>query len=301
MLKAYRLLPALVALCASAAVWGDAPRNFEKEVPADPKGVVEISNTVGTIDVTGWDKPAVGVKAELGDEVERVEVTSSGGHTSVRVQLKQHGFSWGHDEETHLHVQVPRGSELDVSGVSATLNSSGVLGAQRLHTVSGDITAETGPGDLEVKSVSGGLRIRGHGQPARLRLHTVSGDIDLKHAAGDLEVGTTNGGVSVQLDLARELHARSISGDVTFEGRLARGADVDLQSVSGELKVRAASEDGFRYELESLSGDINNCFNAKAERTSEYGPGHKLDGTRGAGSAHVRLKSVSGELDVCDR
>jgi DUF4097 and DUF4098 domain-containing protein YvlB len=295
---AFRLLPAAVALLASAAVWGD--NNFEKEVAADAKGVVEISSTTGTIDVVGWDKAAVGVKAEYGSDVDHVEVTSSGNHTTVRVEPRSHVFNWGHDE-THLRVQVPRGSELDLSGVSASLNSAGVLGAQRLHTVSGDITAETGPGDLDVKSVSGALKLRGHGQPARLRLHTVSGDIELKHAAGDLETTTTSGEVSVELDPARSFHARSTSGDITFEGRLTANADLGVESVNGDVKVRAAAEDGFQYEAQSLSGDISNCFNTKAQRTSEYGPGRKLDGTRGGGSAHVRVKTLSGEIELCDR
>lgn len=296
----YRLLLTTAALLASAAVWGDNPGNFAQEVPADAKGIVEVASTSGTIDVTGWDKAAVGVKAELGSEVERVEVKSSGNHTTVHVLLR-HGssFSWGRDE-THLHVQVPKDSELDVSGVSATVTTAGVLGVQRLRSVSGDVAAETGPSDFEAKSVSGSLKVHGHGQPARLRLTSVSGDIELKHAAGELDISTVSGQVSAELDPARAFHARSTSGDITFEGRLLRNADVDVQSVNGDLKVRAPSEDGFQYELQSLSGDINNCFNAKAERSGEYGPGHKLDGTRGAGSAHVRLKTMSGELELCD-
>ena len=300
--RTYRWLAASLALLASAAVLADAPGTFEKEVPAEAKGVVEISSTSGTIEVSAWDKAAVGVKAELGSEADHVEVTGSGNHTSVRVQLHAHGigFNWGHDD-THLHVQVPRDSELDVSGVSADLTTTGVQGAQRLHSVSGDITAETGPSDFEAKSVSGNLKVRGHGQPARLRLHSVSGNIELKHAAGELDTSTVSGEITAELDPARTFHARSTSGDITFEGRLQRNADVDVQSVNGDLKVRAASEDGIQYELQSLSGDISDCFNAKPERSSEYGPGHKLDGTRGAGSAHVRLKTMSGDLELCDR
>ncbi len=304
MQKTYRMLPAVIALLASAVVRGsDTTGNFEQEVAADAKGTVEISSTSGTIDVTGSDKAAVSVKAQLGPEVDHVEVKSSGNHTVVHVILRPHGsgiFNWGHDE-THLRVQVPKDSELDVSGVSANVTSSGVLGAQRLRSVSGDVVAETGPNDIEVKSVSGNVKVRGHGQPARLRLNTVSGDIELKHAAGEHETSTVSGQVTAELDPARAFHARSTSGDITFEGRLARGADVDAQSVNGDLKVHAASEDGFQYELQTLSGDISNCFDAKAERSGEYGPGHKLEGTRGGGSAPVRLKTMSGDLDLCDR
>ena len=295
----YRLLPAALALVASASVWGsDAPANFEREVPAQAKGTVEISSTNGTIDVTGWDRPAVGVKAELGAEVDHVEVTSSGDHTVVRVIQRHSG--WGH-EETHLRVQVPKDSSLEVSGVSANVRSAGVLGIQRLKTVSGDVTADIGAADIEVKSVSGSLKLRGKGQPAKLHVSTVSGDLELKHGAGDLEATTVSGEATVELDPARSVRLRTTSGDLTFEGRLVRGADFDAQSVSGDLKVRAGSEDGFEFEAASVTGDISDCFNVEAERTNKYGPGSKLNGSRGGGGGHVRLKTMSGEIELCDR
>jgi len=300
----HRLLPAAVALLVSAWAWGDTPGNFEKEVAADAHGVVQISSTNGTIDVSGWDRAAVSVKAELTPDVEHVEVTTSGNHTVIRVLQRPHGatgsYNSGHDE-THLRVQVPKGSELEVSSVSANVTSGSVLGTQRLKTVSGDITAEIGPSDIEAKSVSGTLKLRGKGQPAKLHFSTVSGDLELKHAAGDLEATTVSGEATIELDPAHSVRLRSTSGDITFEGRLAHGADLDAQSVSGDLKVRAGSEDGFAFEAASVTGDISDCFNVEAERTGQYGPGHKLNGTRGGGSAHVRLKSMSGEIELCDR
>ena len=296
-----RLLPAAVALSASAWVWGsDTATTFEREVAAQAHGVVNISNVNGTIDVTGWDRAAVSVKAELASDVDHVEVTSSGDHTVVRVQLRPNSHDWGH-EETHLRVQVPKDSSLEVSGVSAGVTTAGVLGGQRLKTVSGDIRAEIGPADIEVKSVSGSLKLRGKGQPAKLHISTVSGDLELKHAAGDLEATTVSGEITADLQSAHSVRMRSTSGDINFEGRLLRGADFDAQSVNGDLKVRGAFEDGFQYEIQSLTGDISNCFNAKAERTSEYGPGEKLNGTRGGGSGHIRLKTMSGEIELCDR
>lgn len=296
------LLPVAVALFAGAASGGETPATFERQVAADPKGVVEISSTSGTIDVTGWDRAEVTVRAELGENVDHVEVTSEHGRTVIRVMLHPHNFglSWGHHGDTRLHVKIPKGSELDISTVSADVTSDGVQGIQRLRAVSGDISAEMGPADVEVKSVSGDIKLRGHSQPAHLHVSSVSGDVRLEHAAGDLEATTVSGEIIAALDPAHSMRARSTSGDIRLEGRLTRGADVDLQSVSGDLRVRGGSEDGFQYEVSSMSGDIGDCFNVEPERTSKYGPGHTLDGTRGAGSAHVRLKSMSGDIELCD-
>src|SRR5437868_12786607 len=280
-------------------VWAGAAqadsKSFERAVPAEPRGVVDISNVSGRIEVIGWDRAEVNVRGELDEGVERVDVTSEHGRTVVKVVLPH----TGHHGDAELRVKVPKESEVDVSAVSAEVTTSGVLGEQRLSAVSGDITAEFA-GDLEVKTVSGEVKLKGHGQPARLHVSTVSGDVHLEHGAGELEAGTVSGTLVVSLDSARSVRARSTSGDVHFEGKLARGADFDATSVSGDLNVRASADAGYAYEVSTFSGDISNCFNATP---SEHGhlPGHTLQGTRGDGAGHLRLKTMSGDVQLCDR
>jgi DUF4097 and DUF4098 domain-containing protein YvlB len=292
-----RLAAAITVLFASAAACAsDDKTTFERQVPAEAHGVVDISNVSGTVVVTGWDRPEASVRAELGAGVERVDVSTDHGRTSIKV-VRPHPGQGG---DADLHVQIPKDSELTVSAVSADVTTSGVSGVQRLHTVSGDITAELGGSDLELKSVSGDVKLKGHGQPARLHVSTVSGDVHLEHGAGDLEAGTVSGTLVVSLDSARSVRAHSTSGDVHFEGKLARGADFDVTSVSGDLNVRASADAGYAYEVSTFSGDISNCFNATP---SEHGhmPGHTLQGTRGDGAGHMHLKTMSGDVQLCDR
>ena len=293
----YGVSAALIALLASAAA-AAADKTFERTVAAQPKGVVDISNVAGSVDVTGWDRQEVSVRAELGDDVERVEVNGEGGHTTIKVVLPHHGG--GRHGEATLHVQVPKDSELDVSAVSADVTAAGIQGVQHLTTVSGELSSELGGADVEVKSVSGDIKLKGHGQPARLRVTTVSGDVHLEHGAGDLETSSVSGTLVIGLDTARSVRVRTTSGDLRFDGKLSQGATFEATSVSGDLSVRAAAP-GFSYEVSSFSGDISNCFGAKSQRESEYGPGSKLSGTRGDGAGHVRLKTMSGDISLCDR
>jgi DUF4097 and DUF4098 domain-containing protein YvlB len=287
----------LFGLLAGAMAYADEG-HFERTLPAEPRGAVEISNVSGEIDVRGWDRPEVSVRAELGEGVERVDVTSEHGRTIIKVVLPS--FS-GHRGEAHLQVQIPKESELTVSAVSADVKSSGVLGTQRLNAVSGDVNAELGNGDLELKTVSGDVKLRGRGHPARLHVTTVSGDVRLEHGAGELEASTVSGTLFASLDTATSIRARSTSGDLHFEGRLSHGGSVDVSSVSGEIQIRLPAEGGYTYEVTTFSGDISDCFDVKSERSSRYGPGHTLQGTRGDGAGHVRLKSMSGDVQLCDR
>src|SRR5438477_3767486 len=107
-------------------VWAGAAqadsKSFERAVPAEPRGVVDISNVSGRIEVIGWDRPEVNVRGELDEGVERVDVTSEHGRTVVKVVLPHAG----HHGDAELRVKVPKESEVDVSAnrKSTRLNSS---------------------------------------------------------------------------------------------------------------------------------------------------------------------------------
>jgi DUF4097 and DUF4098 domain-containing protein YvlB len=121
----------------------------DRTVKADANGEVEISNVSGTIDVRGWDRNEVQVTGHLGDDVERLDVETSGGHTLVKVVLPR---GRNNDGEAVLEIKVPRMSSVEVSAVSADVSSKGVLGTQRLKSVSGEVTADIASPDSEVRS-----------------------------------------------------------------------------------------------------------------------------------------------------
>jgi len=283
----YAFLSALMA--ANTATHAADGRVIDQQVAAEPRGIVEVSNISGKVDISGWDRPEVSVHAELGGSVEGVDVKSDRGRTTITVKLP--GFSF-HGGSANLRINVPRGSELNVSAVSADIVSKDMSGVQRLHAVSGSIVAGVAQADVEAKTVSGDVVLHGNGQPMELHVTTISGDI---------EANTTSGDLRLQLDPARSVRVRTISGDVLLQGKLAKSADLDTQTVSGDVTLHAGAAAGYQYEVSTFSGGIENCFNVEAERTSRYGPGERLSGSRGDGSGHVRIKTMSGAVDLCDR
>ena len=289
---------AFAALLAGSSLAHASEDRIDQKLDADPHGVVEISNISGTVDVSGWDQPQVSINGEIPRGVEGVEVKNVRGHISITVRFPS--FSFG-SRGVDLSVRVPRTSEVDVTTVSADINSRGITGIQRLKAVSGSVRADIAQSDVEVKSVSGDVSLRGDGKPLGLHAGTISGSIHIDRASGDVEASTTSGEISMALDTGRSIRMHTISGDVSFRGKLVKDADVDAQTVSGELKLRADSESGFEYDVTTFNGDIGNCFNAKSEKTSQYGPGERLTGSLGAGTAHVRLKTMSGDIELCDK
>ena len=95
------------------------------------------------------------------------------------------------------------------------------------------------------------------------------------------------------------MRARTTSGDLSFEGKLTRRAIFDAVTVSGDLNVRASAEGGYSYQVSTFSGQITNCF--QETPSSADASGHTLEGKRGEGAGNVRLKSMSGDVQLCDR
>jgi DUF4097 and DUF4098 domain-containing protein YvlB len=284
-------------LAATAAREAKADRDFEQKVAASASGSVEISNVAGALDINGWDRAEVEVKGQLGDGVERVDVSGSPSRVYVKVFMKKNS----RDGEAHLSISVPKGSELTATAVSADIDSKGVLGRQRLTAVSGGIAAEVAGSDSQMKTVSGDIQLRGTQQPMDLRLSTVSGSLRLERGAGGVEATSVSGDVNLDVNPARNVRLHSTSGSLEFHGQLLEGASLEAETVSGEVSLSARGKRGYEYELTSFAGDIGNCFGMKAERTEPYGPGSRLNGTLGEGNARVRAKSMSGNLNICDK
>jgi hypothetical protein len=274
-----------------------ADRDFEQKVKADPRGAVRISNVAGKVSVSGWDRAEVDVKARLFGNVERVDVYSDEGRTTIKVILPRSSM---HSGEAELDIRVPGQSDVDVSAVSADVTTSSLLGPQRLTTVSGAIRADFAK-DIEGKTVSGDLRLKGKSQSGDVRVSSVSGDVFLERAGGEVEVTTVSGDLLLDVASVSMVRTRTTSGDLSLRGVLARNGSVEAETISGDVSVRVKPEAGFEYEASSFSGNIGNCFGQHSESTSRHGPGTRLTGTTGGGHGRVRVKSMSGDVAICDR
>ena len=294
-----RLAGVLVAAALPLLAPAGESGNLDRKIAVEPNGEVVISNVSGSIDVRGWDRNEVQVTGHLGEDVERLDLTTSGGRTIVKVVLPR-GSS--HDGDADISVQVPRNSTVEVAAVSADVSSQGVLGTQRLKSVSGEITADIAGDDSEVRSVSGDLTVRGSGKPVSLRANSVSGSLDLSHAAGKLELVTVSGNARVQMGDATEIRGRTTSGDLEVRAKLTRDGRVDVEGVSGDITLNVSAPGGISTEIESFSGDIEGCLASSVERVSKYGPGTRLNlRAVESGGARVRAKTLSGDIEICDR
>ena len=281
----------LIGLSPSASA-----EDIDERNSADPNGHVHVSNTAGTVTVIGWGEDEIEVTGTLGEGTRGLEFERKGRHTTIKVLYQRGSHRSG---SSHLVVHVPENSELSVNGVATDIEVTGVLGVQRLETISGEITAETFASDLEAKSVSGDMVIHGHGYESLLTVSTVSGDTEISGVAGELETTTVSGDVEIEAGKITRARLRTTAGDVEISGDLVSGGRIDCESINGEITVKLTDGANLDVDIETFNGDIENCFGEKVERKSRYGPGRLLRFSRGDGDRTVRLKSLNGEIEIC--
>ena len=292
-----RPLARVIALLATAlplAALAGTPIN--KLTAADPAGTVEISNTAGSVTVTGWDRNEVEVTGELGDGTERLDFTKGDKITRIKVVLPNRSFNV---DDTDLIVKVPSGSLVSVNTVSADIGVQAVRGTQRLQSVSGDLRTETSGEDLECRTVSGDVIIAGSGRKGLVSITTVSGNATATRIAGEVNGSTVSGDFTLGVGEATRSRLRSTSGNLTLQGSLAPDARIDIESISGDVRLDLVGATGADYDVSSFSGEIRPCFGPKPVRTDEYAPGKEWRHQDGNGSARVRINTMSGDVSVC--
>lgn len=287
----------LVPFISIATPAGAAMRSIEQHQSADPAGTVEIINVAGSVDVIGWDKSEVAVTGQVGERVERVDITGADKHVTVRVVLPIGGH-WNGDGAAELTIHVPKQSTLSVSLVSADLKIGGVSGPEQVHTVSGKVISDGG-GGARVNTISGDVELSvPPGTPAEVS--TVSGHIAVRGAEGEVSIKSVSGDGQLTLGTVSKFHLESVSGDFVINARLASGAQFEASAVSGDLESNFAGASGATYQLSSLSGEISSCTDPKPT-SPRFGPGTSLSFTSGDGKASVELSSKSGNLKLCTK
>ncbi len=297
-------IAALVAALAVAPAASAAPATTVDEHRAvDPQGQIEVINVAGRIEVIGWDKPELAVTGTLGRGVEKLDITTAGTRTTVRVVTHgSHGITIGWNVtssgEAKLVLHVPTRSSLTAQLVSSDLVVSGIAGDQDVRTVSGDVHASA-QHEVRIHTVSGDVKL-GAGADSRLiDIGTVSGDLQVNGGGGEVTINTISGDGTIKVGATSRLHLKTVSGDFGLALGLAADGRFEAESISGDLRVDfAGALPPAEYDLQTFSGELDTCTGRKGEREG-YGPTHRLNFREGAATARVRVDTKSGDVHLC--
>lgn len=269
-----------------------------QKIDAAPDGIVNVENTAGSLEISGWSRNEVEVTGELGDGVERLVFERDRNEVIIRVEGRN-GRRHNRDLASDLVIRVPENSSVNASGVSTDIELRGVRGELRLSTVSGDIESESYEADVEVATVSGDLQVRGNGAAGYARFSTVSGDVGAVNLAGELEATSVSGDLDIEGGTFERFNGQTTSGDMDFRAGIAGDGRMDVETINGDLEFILTGDVSARFDIETFNGDIRNCFGPEPSRTSRYAPGRELKFTEGNGRARVTIRTLNGDVRLC--
>lgn len=221
-----------IGLALPAILGAQEMRAVEDGWALDNDGLVKIHNYVGSVRVVGWARDSVHVSGRVATHLQLY-----GGGTRHGVKLGPDGGQRSPRDVAELVVYVPVGANVAVRGASTDIDIGGVTGIVDAASVGGRLLVDASPGALTVETMDGPLRVRGN--PRVLRARTASGDLEFDGSAHDASLRSVSGRVVVTGGPMHLMRAETISGDIRFDARLARNADVVLESHSGTVDANS--------------------------------------------------------------
>jgi TM2 domain-containing membrane protein YozV/predicted Ser/Thr protein kinase len=232
-------------------------QDFSQTLPLTTGGRLSLDNVNGRIEIVGWDRNEVAIKAlkhgKTRESVEAAKITINASPDEVFIHTEQPssvtGFPWSwlwfknskrNDGIVDYAIQVPQNARL-----------------KNISSVNGRIVIEDVSGDIEASTVNGETQVQG--------------------AAGDLKLSTVNGRIEAEL--------ASLKGSQS----------VSLSTVNGHIEVALPVNANGEVTASTVNGGMSSEFPSLAVK-KEFPLGRNLKGTLGSGGASVKASTVNGGI-----
>ncbi len=253
---------------------------------------VDLSLVTGPVTVTAWGRGEVRVRGVS----ERLPLRFDASGGTVRVYSpRTRARSTG---DQRLEVEVPVGTRVIARSVSGDVRVRGVRGEIEARSTSGDVEADGGLRTVSLHTVSGD--VRGAALDGVVTVQSVSGDVELDGVTGELGAQTTSGDVRLRRARLNRLRAETVSGDVTYDGAIARGGRYDFASHSGGIRLALPADAAAALSVRTHSGTIDTNLPLVLRPTprGEAAAPRRMEFTLNGGGAQVSAESFSGTITI---
>ncbi len=276
-------------------------RTIQELRPLAANGTLEVEALAHGIEIERWNRAEVEFSGRYDAAFERMTIEGEGARVRFRLAPTVRDASGRRDgaRET-LRIRVPEGANVRAITVSGPVRVQGGTGDLEAQTVNGAIEATGAFGSVRMNAVNGGVRFSGAARD--LRAEVVSGSVDIEVRGRRVEARSVSGNVRVTVqEPVEEVAMGSVSGNLTFRGALAPGANVTAEAHSGDVLLELGGTLAGRYRLGTFSGrlaaELPGRENEERER-SRFTPDETLTFSIGAGNARVEARAFSGSVTV---
>ncbi|MFJ3983732.1 DUF4097 family beta strand repeat-containing protein [Streptomyces fungicidicus] len=257
----------------------------------------------GSLQFTASDRPDTVVELRPRDPkkdldvraTEQTEVTCVNGALTVRTPKAN---LLGRGGTVDITVELPTGSDIDVTGAGANVLGEGRLGEVRVKISASDVRLDT-TGPLKLTAAHGSIAVERVEGPAEitsstgsLRVGFVDGPAVLKNSHGTTAVGTATGELSVrgangdiEIRRAEDSVTATLANGALRVDEVVRGA-VQLETNYGAIDIGVRQGTAAWLDVSSGHGQVRNALTASGapEQTED--------------TVEVRARTRFGNIDI---
>lgn len=270
-----------------------AQKKVERRQPLGMEGALRIVNMVGSVIVHGWDKDTVLVRGTLGAGD---SFFMGGGYTGAKMFVES--VNDRDPKPTRLEIWVPARVRLWVKTATASIDVNNVAGGLDLYVVSGTIDVTGNPRELNAEAIDGDVHITG--APSWVRAKSASGAITFQGASSDAAFSTVSGPIKVDggKGVFERAKIETVTGNVTFAGRLDRSGAFDFDTHSGSIDIAIPEKTAATFSVVTIAGTITNNLSKKSPTPGRFGRGAELVADEGGGGAKVSVRTFKGPVTL---
>lgn len=264
-----------------------AQRTIDTTMAVRANARLSLTNQQGTVIVRSWNRSQIRVVAE--SERARVDINETGSGVTVRTSNR------GGHGDVDFTVTVPKGTAIELHGMSLDIEVNDVCGQLDVNTLSGDVTVDCVEGSAQIQTISGDIavaNVRG-----TVDINSTSGDVELHAVRGAVSVQSVSGDITLDGIESNDITAEVVSGDVEYSGRLVDSGRYKFAAHSGDVTIHVPGAPNATFGIETFSGEFESDFQIQLQGGSRIN-GKNWEFRLGTGSARVQLSSFSGTISL---
>ena len=275
------------------------PRTPEHHDPRTGAGAKVVAAAPGRVVFRSWSKDTKGaVWVKPGEKLFTIytDIYMGGGYTGAKMFVES--VNERDPKPTRLEIWVPARVRLWVKTATASIEVSDVAGGLDLYVVSGTIDVTGNPRELNAEAIDGDIHITG--SPSWVRAKSASGAITFQGASSDAALSTVSGPIRVDggNGVFERTKIETVTGNVTFAGRLDRSGAFDFDSHGGTIDIAVPEKTGATFSVVTIAGSITNKLSKKNPTPGRFGRGAELVTEEGDGGAKVSVRTFKGPVTL---
>lgn len=292
---------AVVSGCDDFDMGARVTEDFHYSYDMQPGGRLELENTNGSVEISGWDRNTIdvsGTKYASSDDLLRdIRIKVSVDGNTVTIHTETPGDFFHGNYGAKYIIRLPRRVTVDrAQTTNGSVSVEDIEGGGYVKSTNGHISMTRDDGNYEIDTTNGGIDLEDLN--GNERAETTNGAIRGRIKAGALEATSTNGGIDVTIEKPQDgktLRVHTTNGGITFALAEFHSNPITLETTHGGITLRIPADTNADLSAHTSFARITTDLNLSSSGDISK---HEIDGRLGNGGPSISLHTTTGGIHV---